>query len=206
MKRNISKKQLIYWIIYLFIQIPLAILAIRGIWVGDFFPKKNNERVILPNYVLKEGERELYDSTTGTEFGFVEIKFLDRDNKISVRYKSEMMSGTVKYIERDYLFEPFDISNFILEKKERKGEYYWIGESENHKMVITGFFPTKVTNNYYSNPIPLSIYKAKNHYYLCSIVTDSQYYHILNYDTRMYIGTILRLGIDESYTGGIFFF
>lgn len=196
-------KIIIIGIIYLCIQVPVAILGINGIRPIDLFLTKPIVKLNINSQVLKEGLNKLYDCTTGEEFGNINLFFFDgiEDNKINVTYRSNMVSGRLEILDKYYSFETFDISNFILEKKEYKDEFYWIGKSEDMKMVIVG-----ISNTLYQKPIPSSIYGNENQYYLCSIISDFYYNFIVKEQSSLPISNVIFYNINESYTSGIFFY
>ena len=203
-----TKKKLIFWgTIYLFFQLPLAILAFTGrlptidanrTLRSLIFERKDTEIV---SHVLKEGKMGLYDFSTGEKFGHIHISFLEEGDysRIKVSYKTNAIYGSIGRPVRDYFFEPFDINDFVLEKREFKGEYFWIGSSGEINMVIT-----RITNSAQGRPIPLILYQSGYQYFICSIISDFEYFFIMNNLSPLPHSRTLPRNIWESYSSGIF--
>jgi hypothetical protein len=195
------KKRIVFFLLYLFFQLPVAYLGINNIKTKDllFFQKTQNQ-VFFANDP-KQGDYKLYDCTSAHEFGTISIeKFNGKDDEIIISYKTKPISGYHEIFNKHYDFEDINITNFSIEKKIFKGEIYWIGSSENFNVILVS-----INNTLYHKPIPEPIYNINNEYYLCSIITNSDYFFIQNGNSSVSINKIIANNIDKSYSSAIFY-
>jgi hypothetical protein len=195
---DMSKKKL-FWLIYLFIQLPLAILVIRGLRLN----KINNdlEKTIVSFHSVKEGKYALYDYISSIGIGSVTVKNKSNNIDLLVSIEAESVNGRDEMLSKNYNFSSLTIVDFLLERKEYRGEIFWMGQQENINLIIVSIF-----NDIYHTPIPSSIYSEGRKYFFYSIIDDFYYHYIKGGNSPLPINRIIPNGAAESISSGIFFY
>lgn len=157
-------------IIYGFIQIPVAILGIRGIYLQDIL--NNRKEVILPEIKIDLGKRQLYDFTTGKEFGEIEI-LENGDDYFIADIRSEEIEGMDNELDGSYIFKEINEKKIEFKKSEYKDQRFW--ESRHGDTFFVIFRLDK--DMYYG--VPDSIRKDGNiMFYLTQIDEDTYNFYI----------------------------
>jgi hypothetical protein len=148
---------------------------------------------------LRNGKFDLYDFTTGTILGFIEI-FEKSGDKIYVTYKADAVKGQLETLSKEYSFDSFETTEFLLENKVSKNESYWIGTSGEVTMLIIEIFNTR-----FHKSIPPSVYNVDYRYYMCSVISSSRMIDFINSDrSSLPLYLVLTNNINESRSSGLF--
>jgi len=119
--------------IYLLIQIPVAILGMRGIYLQDVL--KSRKEVVPLDVHLDLGIKQLYDYTTGRTFGELTILENDEDYMI-VDIETDEIEGVDEVFKSAYSFPSLKIGKVKFSKIQHENQYYWVNEQNNTYLLM----------------------------------------------------------------------
>lgn len=164
-------KVLIGIAIYLLIQIPVAILGMRGIYLQDIL--KSRKEVIPLDVQLDLGKKQLHDYTTGRTFG--ELTILDTgEDFMIVDIESDEIEGMDDVFKSAYSFPCLKINNVKFSRIQHENQYYWVNEQKNSHLLMF-----RLEKDRYFD-IPESLKEDESIIFCLTEITDYMYnFHFL---------------------------
>jgi hypothetical protein len=191
-------KKRYFLLFYFIVQLPIAILAIRGFRLTDIMDKSGETPVSISS--IRNGEYVIYDYTSARETGGITIKSALNNNDIFVSIKTVPSSGKDEIFNKEYHFINMDVSDLHLERRNYKEEFYWMGKNDSINLIIVN-----IANDFYHNPIPSSMLDDDKIFFFYNAIGVDYYNFIEKEVSSAAVSKIVFNEASNSISSGIFF-
>lgn len=178
-------KVLVGLAIYLCIQIPVAILGMRGIYLQDIL--ESRKEVVPLDIQLDLGKKQIHDYTTGRTFGEITILENGEDFMI-VDIESDEIEGRDDVFNKAYRFPDIKVKGGVFSKSHHNNQYYWVNEQEDSFILIF-----RVERDRYFN-VPDSIKKDEGIVFYITRISK----HMYNYYIGKKTGVSMSIALQNS--------
>ena len=192
---SILKRKSRKWIIYFFIQLPLAILALHGFRITDLFPQKPEPPSIFE--LPSDGVFTLYGSLEGNEVGTITID--NTASGLQCTIAGNEYTEFSKIAGRMCTFNEMRYDSLVFTFAKIKEEDYLVYDTGKSLIVITNIYPSNYQYISLSEKNEISY-----NYYMLSEITYKEYRHIEN-ALSFSIQDICLFGAYENLYSAVFY-
>ena len=187
-----SKK---YWIFYFLIQLPLAILGIKGFHLIQLFTHEPQIVYTVP----QNGGYELYRFDDGKVTGTIELTgSTDKKSSFRCDINGKEMEVFDEIRNKNVKFLPFACSDADFMEEQVKDETFWHCKVNGFNVVIANLF---YKDNIY---LPKNIPIVSDNCYLLIVLNDEDFKYITSGYSSLKLHENLLAGYNESLYAAIF--